>query len=123
MCYNGYVGINIQSFTTKKEENIPMAFIEIVPFGTRLNLHLINSWIVVSSEDKIGDIQKWLDEIEHIEENIATAFTPKAMVEYYNIPECFMTHTQKLAVGGSFTYNGYTVKKITEHLCAVVENK
>ena len=99
-----------------------MAFIEIVPFGTRLNLHLINSWIVVSSEDRIGDIQKWLEEIEAIEANYPTVFTPKAMVEYYNIPECFQSHTTNMAVGTSFVYNGYTIKKVTENLCAVEEN-
>ena len=99
-----------------------MALIEIVPFGTRQNLHLINSWIVVSSDDKIGDIQKWLDEMECIKENVATAYTPQAMVEYYNIPECFMTHAQGMVVGASFTYNGYNIKKITQHLCAVEEN-
>ena len=100
-----------------------MAFIEMVLFGTGQNLYLINSWIVVSFDDKIGDVQKWLDEIEHIKENVATAFTPKAMVEYYNIPECFMTHAQNMEVGASFIYNGYKVKKITQCLCAVEENK
>lgn len=100
-----------------------MAIIEIVPFGDRLkNLHLINSWIVVSSEDKIGDIQKWLDDMESLEEPVTTAFTPKAMVEYYNIPECLMSNAINMQVGAYFIYNGYKVKKITEKLCAVEEN-
>ena len=100
-----------------------MAIIEIVPFGNRhSNLHLINSWIVVSSEDKIGDIQTWLDEMESLEEAVATAFTPKALVEFYNISECLMNNAVNLEVGEYFIYNGYKVKKITNNLCAVEEN-
>ena len=99
-----------------------MAIIEIVPFGKRQNLHLINSWIVVSSENRIGDIQKWLDEIEAGNVSYATVFTPRAMIEYYNMPEGFLSHTVRMEVGASFIYNGYKVIKVTENLCAVEEN-
>ena len=100
-----------------------MAIIEIVPFGDRQkNLHLINSWIVASSEEKIGDIKKWLDDMEALKEPVNTAFTPMAMMEYYNLPESVMSNAINMEVGGHFIYNSYKVKKITKNLCAVEEN-
>lgn len=99
-----------------------MAIIEIISFGNELDLHLINSWIVVSSENRIGDIQKWLDEVEASKVSYSTVFTPQAMIKYYNMPEGFMSHTIRMDVGASFIYNGYKVIKVTENLCAVEEN-
>ena len=100
-----------------------MADLTLNPFGKTGRLHIINWRLVVSSEDKIGDIQKWLDEIENIDANIMTVFTPKAMAEYYNMPQCFQSHASRMDVGATFTYNSYKVTKVTESLCAVEENK
>ena len=99
-----------------------MADLTLNPFGENGKLHIINWGLVVSSEDKIGDIQKWLDEIENIDSNIMTVFTPKAMAEYYKM-NAFLDHATRMCVGASFSYNGYKVTKVTESICAVEETK
>lgn len=99
-----------------------MADLNLVPYDKDGKLHLINWRLVVSSDDRIGDIQKWLDEIENIDASYMTVFTPRAMAEFYNM-NAFLEHTIRMEVGASFSYNGKKVIKVTESICAVEETK
>lgn len=98
-----------------------MADLTLNAFGTTGKLNIINWRLVVSGDDRVGDILKWLDEIETIDASIMTVFTPQAMAEYYNM-SAFLEHTIRMEVGGFFCYNGYKVTKVTESICAVEEN-
>ena len=97
-----------------------MADLTLNPFGENGKLHIINWRLVVSSDEKIGDIQMWLDEIENIDPSIMTVFTPKALVEYYEMPD-FLDHTIKIGIGDHYRYNSYKVTKVTKNICAVEE--
>ena len=114
------VGIIIK--VLQKERIIPMADLNLIPYDKDGKLHLINWRLVVSSDDRIGDIQKWLDEIENIDASIMTVFTPRAMAEFYNM-HAFLDHINRMEIGGYFCYNGYKVTKVTESICAVEETK
>lgn len=114
------VGIIIK--VLQKERIIPMADLNLIPYDKDGKLHLINWRLVVSSDDRIGDIQKWLDEIENIDASIMTVFTPKAMAEFYNM-HAFLDNINRMEIGAYFCYNGYNVTKVTENICAVEETK
>lgn len=99
-----------------------MADLTLNEFGKDGKLNIINWRLVISADERVGDILKWLDEIENIDASIMTVFTPKAMAEYYNM-SAFLDHTTRMEVGAYFIYNGYKVTKVTESICTVEETK
>ena len=85
------------------------------------DLKIIGWQLIVPKDATIGEIQVLLQEIENIDESIMTVFTPRAMKEFYKVPECIMENVIRYDIGVAFGYNGNTFKKVTEHLCTVEE--